>query len=546
MKLKVFIEKFQKTETVLFAFFFLLSWMLMWKTFRVTPDGNMQIASKAWSDFAATIPLIRSFSLGSNFPPQYPIFAGPPIRYHFVFYFLVGILEKIGLPISWALNIPSVLGFFILLIMIYTVSKYIFKSRAVGFLSSFFFLFNGSFSFLEFFRIHPLSLKTISEIIKSNNFASFGPYDGKAISAFWNLNIFTNQRHLALGYAFFLFLVLYFYRRSKQKRESLNLYRTISLGIIVGIFPFIHFAVFGMAEILLGVLFIFYPKVRKETFIIGLTSVLVAVPQALYMGKSEVNTNLIHPGYLIQNLTVFNFIKYWFLNIGLALILGPIGFVLANKEQRKIFLPFLALFVIGNLFQFSPEIAANHKFFNLSVIGLNMFASYALIKMWKWKTQAKPLVIIASFFMVLSGILDIFPIFNDSYITIQDIPNNKAASYIKNSTPKDAVFLNSSFLYHPASLAGRKIFTGWPYFAWSAGYNTDQRGKVLNAIYSSSSKQITCKLLKENNIDYFTIQDTYGDPNYPPINLSYFSQNFQSDYSDQYLQIINVSKNCPN
>ena len=74
--------------------------------------GVMEISSKAWSDFANHIPLIRSFSLGNNFPPQYPLFAGPPIRYHFLFYAFAGFLEKTGIRIDYALNIPSILGFF--------------------------------------------------------------------------------------------------------------------------------------------------------------------------------------------------------------------------------------------------------------------------------------------------------------------------------------------------------------------------------------------------------------------------------------------------
>ena len=543
MKLKVLLKKFEKKEIVLFILFFIFSWILMWKTFRLSQNGNMQIATKAWSDFAATIPLIRSFSFGSNFPPQYPIFAGPHIRYHFVFYLLVGTLEKIGLPISWALNLPSVLGFFTLLIAIYAVAKLVFRNKTVGFLSSLFFLFNGSFSFLEFFKKHPISTHSLSEIFNNNTFASFGPYDHKTISAFWNLNIFTNQRHLAIAYSFFLILVYYFYKKSGSNKK-LNLGKTLLLGVIIGLFPFIHFAVFGMIEILLGTLFIFYPKTRKETFFVGFVSILIAVPQILYMGKGDVGVQLIHPGYLIQNLTPMNFLSYWFLNIGLASIFGPAGFLLASKKQRKIFFPFLMLFIIGNIFQFSPEIAANHKFFNLWVIGLNMFAAFFLIKTWKRSAYLQPLVGIFFFFMVFSGIIDLFPVFNDSYVTVNDIPNNNAATYIKEYTSKNAVFLNSSFLYHPASLAGRKIFIGWPYFAWSAGYNTDKRGKILVSIYTSKTKEETCRLLNKNNIDYFTIEDTSSDTDYPTIDLKYFSNNFSADYSDQDIKIINVSKNC--
>src|SRR3972149_7715118 len=133
-------------------------------------ENSLLISSKAWSDFTSHIPLIRSFSLGANFPPQYPLFPGEPIKYHFLFYAFVGYLEKIGLPIGFALNIPSVLGFIFLLLMIYFFSKMIFKSKVVGLTSIFFFLFNSSLSFLYFFKTHPVSILSIKQIPQISNF----------------------------------------------------------------------------------------------------------------------------------------------------------------------------------------------------------------------------------------------------------------------------------------------------------------------------------------------------------------------------------------
>jgi hypothetical protein len=272
----------------------------------------------------------------------------------------------------------------------------------------------------------------------------------------------------------------------------------------------------------------------------------MAIPQYLYMGKPEVITKLFNPGYLVDNLTFFNFIKYWLLNLGLTALLAPIGFLIANKDQRKMLIPFLSFFILGNLFQLTPDIAQNHKFFNLFAIGINSFTAYFLVWLYKKSIYLFPAVIILFFFLVFSGIIDLFPVINDYYITIDDIPTNKAANYIKNNTSKKAVFLNSSFLYHPASLAGRKIFVGWPYFAWSAGYDTENRGRILTNIYTSKEKGETCSLLKENRIDYFTTQDTSNDPDFPIINLKYFSTNFTADYSDPNISIFSVIRNCEN
>ncbi|KKQ97720.1 MAG: hypothetical protein UT23_C0009G0049, partial [Candidatus Woesebacteria bacterium GW2011_GWA1_39_12] len=178
----------------LFLLLFVFSSFLMWKTFQVTPEGDLKLASRVWSDFAATIPLIRSFSFGSNFPPEYPIFAGPPIRYHFLFFAAVGLLEKTGIRLDLALNSLSTISFFLLTIAIYYLGKMVFKSKKVGILSVILFLFNGSWGFLEFFKKNPISLNILDDIVKNREFSSFGPYDGKIVSAFWSLNIFTNQR----------------------------------------------------------------------------------------------------------------------------------------------------------------------------------------------------------------------------------------------------------------------------------------------------------------------------------------------------------------
>ena len=164
---------------------------------------------------------------------------------------------------------------------------------------------------------------------------------------------------------------------------------TIVLGFFIGLFPFIHMAVFGVMGIALLAFFLIYPKIRKQLFLTGLMGAIVALPQIVYMGGSEANIQLFNPGYLIENLSVSTFVRYWFMNLGISIftILG--GFILAKKSQRKVFLPFLLLFITGNLFQFSVEVAANHKFFNLFIIGGNFFTAFFLVKLWESKVPKK-------------------------------------------------------------------------------------------------------------------------------------------------------------
>lgn len=524
----------------------ILGYFLMFSTFEVE-NNKLLIATKAWSDFASHIPLIRSFSLGNNFPPQYPLFPGEPIKYHFIFYALVGLLEKAGIRIDIALNSLSILGFTLLVLVIYLISKELFKSKSIGLISIAFFIFNSSLSFIYFFDKFPLSTNTIKQIVSNHDFLSFAPYGSGIISAFWNLNIYTNQRHLALAFALSLSVILVFI---KKINGSLNIKNEkllfLSIGLIFGILFFFHIAVFLMTAIVIFLLAVLFKKIRKNALLLLIPAALIAFPQYKYLTSSIGYHIHFVFGYLVsENLSAANFFQFWIYNLGLSLFLIPLGLLTTKNIQRKIFIPFFILFIIGNAVQFSPEIAANHKFFNYFIIFGNIYSAFFIYMLWVNKNIILKTISISLFlFMTLGGIIDLFPIFNDNKVEISDYKIDQRALWIKNNTNPNSIFLNSEFLYDPASLAGRKIYLGWPYFAWSQGYNTDKRFSQLSDILGSREKNTACELLESNNIDYVEIQST-PDSNFPP-NSQVFSKYFKPVYKDinNNYSIYNVKGSC--
>ncbi len=545
-KIKTLILK-NKLLLVIFFIAFLFSWWLMFSSFSYN-KGFLQISSKSWSDFASHIPLIRSFSLGSNFPPQYPLFPGPHIKYHFIFFAFAGFLEKMGIRIDYALNIPSIIGFTALILIIYIFSKMIFKSAAVGILSVLFFIFNGSLNFIKFFILHPLSANTISDIVSNQRFISFGPYDNSIISAFWNLNIYTNQRHLAMSYAVSLVLIFFLLKPYLENKKP-NLKTGLLTGIVFGLSFFLNIAVFMMTGIIFAVLFIFSKNNRLNIFIAIFVGGLIGFFQYLYLQQgASVSQISSYVGYLANNngLTLFSFLSYWLQNLGLHFILIPLGFLLSSKKIRQVFLAFFALFIIGNLFKFSPEIAANHKFFNLFMIIGVMFSSYAIYRLWIKKIFLRPFVIIVFFLLIFSGIIDFFPIFNDYKITLADYPVSKDISWVIKNTKPNSIFLNTNYLYDNASLAGRKIFLGWPYFAWSQGYNTVKRDDLRKKLLTTENLSFLCKTSNAYKIEYIE-EDRYNpvDPNQIKIS-NLIDSSFKISYENKITgyKIYSVDKNC--
>ena len=577
------------------AFCFLLSVLcllfsswLMFHTFSYDKEAQLiEIAGKCWSDFGAHIPMIRSFSMGGNFDrllhfqmPEYPIFPGAPIRYHFIFYMIVGLLEKIGIRIDWALNVPSIIGFSGLLILIGVISYKLFKNYAVAILSVLFFLFNGALSFLKFFEKNPLSSHTFTDIVTNRTFSSFGPWDGGLVSAFWNLNIYTNQRHLAAGFALGLgFIALCLFLEKKSWKQQLP-YLLITVPLL-SLLPYFHQPMLIIIVAFMIWYFFIMKKIRIFLLLTGIISVGPILLQLLSF-STDSSTFSWYPGYLIYGtLTPGNFLQYWFYNLGLHIILIPIGFLIAPLKIKKVVFPIFMLFIIANCFKFSVEIAANHKFFNFFMIFGNMMSAYVIVKLWQaitmgdarrgttvehpqsrnvlkktlynlekifmWSKDAQKhieverdedvgrgktrggtqqiigIIIMAILLLslTLSGIIDFFAVANDSKIPFVDIPRNEIATWIEGHTPTDAVILNTSYLYNPASIAGRSIFLGWPYFPWSAGYK-ENRMPVMKEMYESKDPNVYCPLFKKYNISYVTVEAVSGNPDLPTIAPSYF------------------------
>lgn len=511
-------------ETLVVLGSFIFSSWLFWHTFSVK-DGNIIMGSKVWSDFGSHIPLIRSFSLGANFPQiEFPLFPGEPIRYHFLFYLVVGWLEKIGVRIDFALNIISAFGFTLLVLFIYLLAKNLFKSRAVGVISVILFLFNSSLSFLEYFSKGG-TLRNIYSII---DFPSFGPYrEGEIVSAFWNLNIYTNQRHFAPAVAFLIGLVFWILAQKGSSKKNYLFCAFWGLGI--GILPFFHSSILVMTYVVLGILFLLFKEYRKQIFILSLVGGLIALPRTLFLGQGATYTPEFVFGFLSKEGS-FNFIEYWFYNLGASLVLIPVGFIVAPTKAKKILLAFFALFVLGNTIQFSQEMAGNHKFFNVFLIVGNMFTAYALIRIWSKSFFGK--VLLPTLFLILtfSGIIDFFAIKNDPHYTLVDHPNYKDAKWILENTAKSSIFLNTSYLFHPANISGRKTYLGWPYFAMSLGHDTRGRYEKQKEVLASSDKEFVCKFLSENNLNYIALDDPKEEIVY---DLEYWEKNFVKLYENR-------------
>lgn len=486
------------------------SW-LMSSTF-VYRAGEIQLASKLYSDFGAHLPLIRSFSLGWNWPPEYPFFAGEPIRYHYLFYAFVGLLERAGLRLDWALNLPSIFGLSLLLFMTYQYGKTFFERRWAGLVAVLLFLFNGSLAWVEYFDQQGWSWAALTAIPHQEHFASFGPWSGRLVSAFWNWNILTNQRHLALGYGLILlalFPLVHLYQRklkSLGEDESLNRWLwSLPIWVIFLTLPLLHQAAFTiLAPLTVIWLLLVWPHSRVW-LILYLPALWLGVLSFFFFTTARSQPLEVVWGFLAVQPSPQGILQYWWYNLGFYLpLLPPLLWWSVKKRQWWLWtaLPF---FLLANSLRLSPDMINNHKLITFFLLSLNLTVAGFFLSLWR-RRFGKWIVIFLFPLLTFSGWLDLFPILNDSRGVVADYPRSAMTRWIMEQTEPRAQFVTASYFYSPASLAGRFLFLDYGYHAWSMGYDDREKRLLLPQLWSATiSLTEWCRMVRAEEIDYFLV-----------------------------------------
>ena len=319
-------------------------------------------------------------------------------------------------------------------------------------------------------------------------------------------------------------------------------------GALLGLLPMWNSAVFIAAAAILGLLFILCPQ-RLQMLALAVTAGLIALPQMFFLasgtGKAHM-PKLLHWGYTIDHPTVANVTKYLGFTFGFKWLLIALALVFATNLQRRFFLAFLSLIAVAFCFQFTIEVLANQKFIHIWVIIANLFVAFALWRLWHVSLAGTTLpgkfaAIAAALLIIPGGIIDFFPIHNTGWSEVT-YKNDSLIDWLNKNTTSREIFLTDRFVNHPILMAGRRVFYGWPYYAWSAGYDASKRDRVYIELFESRDPWKLYRLLKENGIKYVGFdgavrQVSFIKRNNEQIYATYFPKVFE-DKQNRYNSLI--------
>jgi len=279
-------------------------------------------------------------------------------------------------------------------------------------------------------------------------------------------------------------------------------------GALLGLLPMWNSAVFIAAAAILGLLFILCPR-RLQMLALAVTAGLIALPQMVFLATGSARAQmpkLLHWGYTIDHPTALNVVKYLGFIFGFKWLLIALALVFATNLQRRFFLAVFSLLAVAFCFQFTIESLANQKFFHIWVIIVNLFVAFALWRLWHLSLAGTTLAgkfaaIVTTLLIIPGGLIDFFPIHNTGWSEVA-YKNDPLIDWLnKNTTPRD-IFLTDRFVNHPILMAGRRILYGWPYYAWSAGYNAGKYDRLYTELFEDKDPWKVYHLLKENGISY--------------------------------------------
>lgn len=567
-------------EAVFLFLVIFLAFQLMWRTFYIK-DGELGVGLSVFSDFAPHLGMIRSFSYGNNFPTQYAHFAGADIRYHFMFQFLVGNLEFLGMRLDAAFNIPSILSLIGTFLLLYVLAVKLTKKREVGYFSVLFFIFRSSPSFFGYIKDLYVEQKSIPAVVTSlkDNIEFIGKTPNETWGL-WNLNVYCNQRHLAFSLiilllALLLFLPLFYEQMERiskiikekwkakhteskteqtekvkhteskieqaeetieqQAKEKVKYPKTfivktwflasfftkegwkikdfklaVGAGIVLGALAFFNGAVLIAA---LSILFV--TAICSDRRLELLCTAVIATGLSLLQSAFFVNGSVVSPtfqfGFIAENKTIGGVFSYIIALTGIFFFVLFVSLLFQKNRERYLAFAFSIPFLMAFTISLTVDVTVNHKSIMLALMLLGIFAADIIVKLFSnRRVILKGIAVVLVVILIATGVYDYRTVIerNAPEKNLYYNLNDELLVWIKKNTSSKDIFLTANYYLNNMVLGGAMLYFGWPYYAWSAGYDTNYRGFMVKRMYEADTSEELMQLVEQEQIRYIVVDNT--------------------------------------
>ncbi len=480
----------------------------------LTPYGDGAVASgqSTYGDLQMHLGFITSIAEQGKFIPNYAFLSGYKLNYPFFSDMLSSSLYLLGTPLRWSFLIPSYCMSLLLVSGFYILSYKITKRKSAATIATLFFFLNGGFGFWYFIdgskADSSIFTRIFTEYYKT-------PTNYNEMNIRWS-NIICDMiipQHTTMAGWCMIIPCIYLLIDSINKKCKRNY---IILGIVAGSMPMIHTHSFLALGIISAVLFFAYlfNAEDKKLYIINWTTYggiafILAMPQLCLWTFAQTVGN---SSFLNFNFNWVNkndpYLWFYIKNWGMSFLLAIPAIINADKDKKKLSLAVIVLYILAEFIQFQPNPYDNNKLFYIAYMIILIIVCDFLIKLYDMLKGIKLRGYFAAVTIILfifSGVLTICReyVSGGQYQTFSKDDIN-TAQYIKDNTPKDAIFLTGTGHINPVvTLAGRSVYVGSSLYVHFHGFADEysKRNNEINKIYNSSADELR-EFCKEKDISY--------------------------------------------
>ena len=462
--------------------------------FWISRDGRMLYHGN-FTDLAFHMSTASAFLEQSAFPPLNPQSAAAKLSYHFMADFFCAILCRGGLPLFYAMKVPMVMFAFALGSLTCLVFDVVLQRRAAVVCACIFFFFGhiGIFNFLFGAAGFPVANGPLS----LHSWASIE--DHLTYPYFNYLNVlvdfFEPQLPFLFGFPIALVLLLVLFRKVSLSEPFDR--RGYFVVASVALLPLFHMHSFLVLAPLTGLWLLSESRlpvagraeksrsghgaVRAGFLLLAGIAIVLQLAFILSQKKTEGFSGFDVVARLNSLPEIPNFLHarqlwFWVRAAGLPFILGLIGFFLAPTFQvragdpdRRANLALLAMcavttgyFLVINVYRFTPSWGDSNKFFLYWDVMLCLYAGRLLSRLWSGPRTGR---VFACLLLLLGALFPFADEWSQRYrngpSVLFNASDRAVADWIRDNTPKDAVFLTAnSYTHLVPALAGRRVVNG--------------------------------------------------------------------------------------
>lgn len=519
-----------KKELLLFG---ILTVFVTWMMFYVfhMKDGILYSGFSVYGDYAPHTAMMRSFSRGNNFPTQYPHYGGQDVKYHFMFQFLVGNLEYLGLRLDLGYNLVSILSLAGFLMVLYGISYRMFKSFWAGAAAIVFFFFRSGTAFWRYLWEHLQAGDLVRTLEENTAFIGYTTNENWGL---WNFNVYLNQRHLAFGLLMaavavwtfmdwveagcshkeqgFLWVRNRFF--TKEAWICRNVDTAILLGLFLGLTAFWNGAALIGGLLILAGLAVFSDGKLDYVICAGLAVLFSELQSKIFVSGSVMSPSF-YWGFLADNKSISGVLWYLVEISGFFFVGMIVAAVFLKRGQRVVLMGCLLPMAFAFLVSLTPDINVNHKYVMISYAFVTVFWGWIVRcvflaeknswKKWAGRAAAAVLCICLS----ATGIYDYVIILrdNDSAHRMTVNMESSLTDWLSANLKKNDLLLTPEYTMNEVTMSGAMLYCGWPYYAWSAGYDTGYRAGQAVLMYTTDDPELLKAAVKQEKITYILFEE---------------------------------------